>query len=109
MIRITGNVILSLVFMGVGACVGYAVRDYFCPDSDAAVVSQIEKDGKKLADAAAETQVRATRREKIKTIISAVPADDQCIDRAIPADMADGLRNAFHGKRSATDSPLPKD
>jgi len=104
MIKITNNILLALVFIGVGGIAGWFVRDWFCADTSEQIVEQIKDDGKKLEEVKKEVEIRYVTRERIKTVVREVPVDVECLDSPdVLLPVADGLRLAFDPERPAPD------
>ena len=95
MLKYTNNILLALVFVGLGAIGGWFVRDWFCADTSEAIIKQLEEDNRKLAEAKAEVKVKEVYRDKIRTVIKTVPAGE-CFDSPIPAVAAPTSRAIFN-------------
>lgn len=104
MVKITSNILLALVFVGLGAIGGWFVRDWFCADTSEQIVDQLKDDAKEIEKAEKEVEIRYVTRERIKTVVREVPADAECLDSPdVLLPVADGLRFAFDAERPPSD------
>jgi len=92
--------VIGIIFgFVIGLLSGLSIYSTFlCADTNDAVVEQIKDDSEKLTKARIVTEVKYVYRDKIKTVIKAVPAGE-CFDRIIPADAINGLFDAQRAER----------
>jgi len=82
--KITANIILAGVFIGIGFLLGWFVRDWLCPDTNTAIVNQLDKDADSVKELKKKEQIRYVEVEKVKTVIEKVVDTTGCAD--IPND-----------------------
>jgi len=98
----TKDIIILMLCIAIGAGIGWAARDWFCPDADSATVEVLKADNKKIEKAEKEVEIKYVYRDKIKTIIQTAPAAE-CLDNDLPDVISDGLLQSYHLTRPKTD------